>query len=534
MADTFKDFGTQLKNFYNDLSIERKIAFGLVIIASFIAIYFLANYALTPQYGVLYSNLNTTSASSIVQKLTSYVIPYKLSNEGRTILVPKNDVYSTRLKLASEGLPRQAGVGFSLFNKVQIGMTDFMQHVDYQRALQGELERTINDLSQIEYSRVLIVLPRQSIFVSNRVPAKASVIVKLKSGFGLSKMQVSGIKHLVASAVEGLNPKNVTIVDTDGRILSAPTNGSFEYSDDQLSYVKKIEKNLEGKINAMLVPVVGQENVKSKVFVKVDFTKKEESKLTYNPNTTAIVSQQTSTTNSVGAVNPSGAPGTPSNLPPGKTQNNVAKPSSTKTTNDVTNYDVSKTIEKISYPTGNITQVFASVLVNGTYKKVTGTKGESKMEYVPRSASELSLFKSIVETAIGYSKTEGDKVVVANIPFKKTSYAIPKPPKQTILSILQDNEGTIIKYSMILIGIALLILMILRPMLKYITSYKPTVSNQQDSEQRRLETLTQIKEESVQKPEPNVKDTAVDIVKSDPESATNYVKNLLKETNREV
>lgn len=187
MATSFKDFGSQLAKFYTELSIERKIVFSLLILAVAGAVYFTAIYATTPKYSVLYSNLNSSSASAIIDKLHSYSIPYKLSNQGKTILIPENKVYETRLKLASIGLPHQEGVGFSIFDKVQIGMTDFIQHVDYQRALQGELERTINELSQVKYSRVLIVLPRQSIFVSRRVPAKASVIVKLRPGMHLTK-----------------------------------------------------------------------------------------------------------------------------------------------------------------------------------------------------------------------------------------------------------------------------------------------------------------------------------------------------------
>ncbi len=533
MAATLKDFGSQLRKFYTELSIERKIVFTLVILAVIFAIYFMAIYATTPKYSVLYSNLNSSSASAIINKLHSYSIPYKLSDRGKTILIPKNKVYETRLKLASIGLPHQAGVGFSIFDKVQIGMTDFIQHVDYQRALQGELERTIDELSQVKYSRVLIVLPQQSIFVNRRVPAKASVIVKLKPGMHLNKMQVNGIIHLVASAVEGLSPKNVTIVDTSGQILSVPTKETFEYTVNQLTYVHKIEKNLEHKIDSMLIPVVGAGNVNSKVYVKVDFSKKVESKLTYNPNTTAIVSQRTYKSSSIGAVKPYGIPGAKSNLPPGKKPILTIKPRVHTIKKKTTNYDVSKKIEKISYPAGTIKRVYASVLINGTYKKAKSPKGKIIKTYLPRSSSEMSLFKSIVKTAIGYSKIANDKVVVANIPFKKIRYVISPPPKKTLTSIIKSNMGEIIKYAAVLFGIILLILFVLRPIMKYITSYE-SKQREKNTGAEKLETLAQIKEQSAPKPEPNMRDTAVNIVKSDPDAATNYVKNLLKETGREV
>ena len=535
MAATFQDLGTQLKSFFSELSIERKIIFLVIIIGVGAAIYFTAAYATAPQYGVLYSNLNPASAASIVNKLESSAVPYKLSNQGRTILIPKDQVYRTRLKLASMGLPHQGGVGFSIFDKVQIGMTDFMQHVDYQRALQGELEKTIDQISRIKYSRVLIVLPRHSVFVTRKVPAKASVIVKLRGGMQLSKMQVNGIIHLVASAVEGLSTKNVTIVDTDGTVLSVPVNGSFQYTADQLSYVRTIEKNLERKINSMLIPVVGDGNVTSKVYVKVDFSQKTESQLIYNPDTTAIVSQQTYTSSTVGAVKPYGVPGAKSNLPPGKVPIPTAKPRTNNVRKETTNYDVSKKIEKVSYPSGTVERVDASVIVNGTYKEVKGANGKMTEQYVPRSSGEMSMFDNIVKTAIGYSQTDKDKVVVANIPFKKINYNIPPPPKETILSNIKSHTGEIIRYGVILLGIILLILLILRPLMQYITSYKPgAAARSRLAEEERLETLTQIKQESIPKPEPNSKDVASNIVRSDPEAATNYVKNLLKETNREI
>ncbi|MHB1661522.1 MAG: flagellar basal-body MS-ring/collar protein FliF [bacterium] len=533
MAATFKDFGSQLKTFFTELSAERKIVFFLVIAGVAVALYFTAIYATAPEYGVLYSNLNASSASGIISKLHSYNIPYKLSDEGKTILIPKNNVYETRLKLASIGLPRQEGVGFSIFNKVQIGMTDFMQHVDYQRALQGELERTIDQINQIKYSRVLIVLPRHSVFATRRTASKASVIVKLKSGMQLNKMQVNGIIHLVASAVEGLKSKNITIVDTNGRVLSIPTKNSFEYTVNQLTYVRKIEKNLENKINSMLIPVVGEGNVTSKVYVKVDFSKKTESKLTYNPNTTAIVSQQTYKSSSTGALKPYGIPGAKSNLPPGKTPIPTGKPSVHTIKKETTNYDVSKKIEKISYPSGTVQRVYASVLVNGTYKKTKSSGGKISMQYTPRSSSEMSLFNNIVKTAIGYSQSSKDKVVVANIPFKKIKYAISAPPKKTVVSVIKSNLGEIIRYGIILIGVILVILLILKPLMNYITAYESHPSRR-GAEEERLETLAQIKKESIPQPEPNMKDVAANIVKSDPDAATNYVKNLLKETNREI
>ncbi|HEC25765.1 MAG TPA: flagellar M-ring protein FliF [bacterium] len=533
MAATLKNFSSQLKTFFSELSIERKLAFFLVVMAVAVAIYFTAVYVTTPNYGVLYSNLNPTSASSIITKLHSYGIPYKLADRGKTLLIPKGSVYKIRIKLASIGLPHQEGVGFSIFNHVPIGMTDFIQHVDYQRALQGELERTINQINQIKHSSVLIVLPRRSVFVSRKESAKASIIVKLKSGMYLSRMQVNGIIHLVASAVDGLKPKNITIINTDGKILSIPIGNSFKYTASQLGYVHEIEKNLEGKINSMLIPVVGIGNIVSKVYVKVNFSRKTESQLIYNPNTTAIVSQQTYSSSSTGAVRPYGIPGTKSNLPPGKIPIQAVKPSIHTVKKETINYDVSKKIEKISYPTGTIKRIYASVLVNGVYKKIKSSKGKFSMKYVPRSSSEMSLFKNIIKTAIGYSKASKDEVVIANIPFKKMLYTIPVPPKKTIKSIIESNFSEIVKYGVILLGVILIILLILRPLMKYIMTYE-SKSPARSSEEERLEALDQMKRESPSKPEPSMKDIATNIVRSDPEAAANYVKNLLKETGRET
>ena len=178
-------------------------------------------------------------------------------------------------------------------------------------------------------------------------------------------------------------------------------------------------------------------------------------------------------------------------------------------------------------------RVYASVLVNGTYEKATSSKGAPSVKYIPRSSSEMTLFNNIVKTAIGYSKTAKDKVVVANIPFKRIRYAIPAPPKKSVTSVIKSNLGEIVRYGVILIGIVLLILIILRPLMKYITAYESRLPARLAQEER-LETLAQIKQESIPRPEPNVKDVAVNIVKADPDAATNYVKNLLKESNREI
>lgn len=533
MAATFKDFGTQFKKFYSDLSIERKIIFAVLIMGVLAAIYFMAMYASAPKYRVLFSNLNPASASAIINKLHTYAIPYKLSDQGKTILVPKNKVYTTRLKLASAGLPKQEGVGFSIFDKYQIGMTDFIQHVEYQRALQGELERTINELNQVKYSRVIIVLPRHSIFVTRRIPAKASVIIKLRTGMHLDRQEISGIMHLVASSVQGLKSKNITIVDTRGKILSLPHRKNFIYSTYQLSYVKKIEHNLENKINNMLIPVVGSGNVVSKVFAKVNFSKKIESKETYNPNTTAIASQETYKSSSVGSVKPSGIPGAKSNLPPGKAPIPVMTPKRNNVKKVITNYDVSKKIEKISYPAGTIQKIDVSVLVNGVYKKIKNKAGKITTKYTPRPASQIALFKNIVKTAIGYSKLSKDKVIVANMPFKKVSLYIPKPSKKTFVSIIKSHLMLIIKYFIILIAVLLLILLILKPILNYITAYKQKEETT-DLEERRVEAISQLKEQAPPKPEPTLKETAVNIIHSDPESATNYVKTLLRDSGRDV
>jgi flagellar M-ring protein FliF len=533
MAATAKDFGAQFKKFYTDLSIERKIIFAVLIAGVLAAIYFMAMYASAPKYRVLFSNLNSSSASAIINKLHTYAIPYKLADRGKTILVPKNKVYLTRLKLASAGLPRQEGVGFSIFDKYQIGMTDFIQHVEYQRALQGELERTINELNQVKYSRVIIVLPRHSVFVTRRIPAKASVIIKLRPGTSLSRQEIQGILHLVASSVQGLKSKNITIVDTKGKILSLPHRKNFVYSTYQLSYVKKVERSLENKIDNMLVPVVGNGNVVSKVFVKVNFSKKVESKETYNPNTTAIASQETYKSSSVGAVKPKGVPGAKSNLPPGKIPIPVMTPKKNNVKKVITNYDVSKKIEKISYPVGTIKKIDASVLVNGTYIKIKNKAGKITAKYTPRPASQIALFKNIVKTAIGYSKLAKDKVIVANMPFKKVSQYIPAPPKKTFVTIIKSHLMELIKYFVILIAVLLLILLVLKPLISYITAYKHK-EEKESLEDRRGEAIAQLKEQEPPKPEPTLKEVAVNIVHTDPESATNYVKTLLRENGREV
>jgi len=249
-----------------------------------------------PDYRVLYSNLSEGDAAAVVSKLKEMKIPYRLEGAGHSILIPAGQVYETRLQLATSGLPQGGGIGFEIFDRTNIGMTDFVQHLNYQRALQGELSRTINQFSEVETSRVHLSLPRKSLFVEDQKEARASVILKLKQGRSLGRSQVQGIVHLVASSAEGLNPTNITVVDTQGHLLSEPGDSDpmARLGQSQWEFKTNLEKTLEKRVQTMLEKAVGENRVIVRVSADLDFKQIEETEETFDPETPAVRSEQRS------------------------------------------------------------------------------------------------------------------------------------------------------------------------------------------------------------------------------------------------
>jgi flagellar M-ring protein FliF len=415
---------------------------------------------------VLYAQLSIDDAAAVTTKLREMHIPYTLKGDGTTILVPSTMVYDARLRLATEGLPQGGGVGFEVFDQRSFGMTEFLQKLNYQRALQGELARTITQLAAVQSARVHIVLPEKSLFVSQQERTTASVVLKLVPSRRLTPDQIRGITYLVSSSVEGLQPADVTIVDTNGHILSREEeNASFlSRTAAQLAYQQSLEQGLERRVQSLLERAVGEGKITVRVSATLDFQHIERTEERFDADNPAIRSEQRNKEEGSGqgfwAI---GVPGVRSNVEgtAQESEKDKAKASNSRQSETI-NYELSKMVSKIVAPSGEVKQLSVAVLVDGSYQP--GQKNGERT-YVPRSAEELAKYRDIVKSAIGYNEARGDRVEVANIPFELQDTAGESLARQA-QQVFWLHVGRYVLFA--LLG-GLFFLFMVRPLVRWIT-----------------------------------------------------------------
>lgn len=469
----------QFKTIYSGLNAAKKVTlFSIVgaVIAGFITIMVFSN---RPDYQVLFSGLTAEDSGVIITQLKSKKIPYSISSNGGAILVPKEIVYETRMALASQGLPQGGGVGFEIFDNSKLGMTEFVQNVNYQRAVQGELARTINRFEEIESSRVHLVMPPKSLFVENEEPARASVVIKFRSGRKLTDDQIQGIIHLISSSVAGLKPENVTIVDTMGNQIGArKAKSEMEGTrTDQLAYQEKVERMLETRVKTMLDKALGPNKSIVRLSSSMDFKKEERTEERYNPDDKVVRSEQlTKETSTEAQKTAVGIPGSNTAAAGNQAQQQgppapAPAPASSQKQSSTTNYEIGKIISHTIEPIGQISRISVAVLVDGVYKTVTGDDGKSKIEYQPRTPDEISKIKSIVMRAVNFTESRGDQVEVVNIPFENSELAEgPAAPEKTgwLSKVMQYSPY--IKYVFSAIFMVLTFIFVIRPLIQWLTA----------------------------------------------------------------
>ncbi len=375
-----------------------------------------------PDMQVLFSNLAADDAAVIIDKLKEGKVAYETSGGGGTILVPSAQVHDLRLQLAAQGLPRGGGIGFEIFDRSSLGMSEFVQKLNYRRALQGELARTIAQMPEVERARVHLALPERRLFSSDQDRARASVVVSLRRAHTLGKTQVQGIVHLVASSVEGLQARDVTVVDGHGNLLSSTGNDEGGLlTSSQLEYQRSLEKDIETRIQTMLERIVGTNKAVVRVSSVIDFRKVETTEERFDPNGQVVRSEQREQERSSGVNGQSGGvPGVQSNVPPG-TEGEPPLTSSTtsQNKNETVNYEISRTVSRIVEPIGSVKKLSVAVLVDGTYENQKGAEGEAAAKkYIPRTAEDMSRIEEIVKKAMGYSEERQDQVQVVNVQFE--------------------------------------------------------------------------------------------------------------------
>ena len=474
------EFLSQWIALWNRLTLRQRLAVGGAAAGTLGLLATLVYFGSQTEYGVLFSDLKNTDAQAIIEQLKASNVPYRLSGSGSTVSVPSERVPELRLQMASSNALTGGHVGFDIFDRANFGATDFSQKVNYQRALEGELARTLEGLDEVETARVHITPSRESVFAEKKEKGKASVVLRMRQSRELARERTDAIVNLVASSAEGLDPADVTVMDNRGRLLSAPerngaaSNGANAFN-SHLETRQKLETETAARIVALLEPVVGKGHVQADVAADVDFSQVEQTEEKYDPQSAVIRSQQSSAEYRTPGAVISGVAGTRGNdpnlrtppptpaptPPPTATTPGQAVPQPTpaippqlapdQRNASTLNYEIDKTIRRTIGGLGRVTRLSASVLVD--HKAVNGAS-------VARAPEELKRIQDLVAAAIGIDTKRGDQVVVESFPFNKTDAEASKP---TWLDRYQNMVLTGIKYGSLVLAALLLIFFVVRP-----------------------------------------------------------------------
>lgn len=482
-------------------AVGRKLMLGVGIAAVVGMMAAVWMWSQKPDYRVLFSNFSDRDGGAIVASLQQMNIPYKFAEGGGAILVPAENVYDARLKLASQGLPKGGNVGFELMENQKLGVSQFLEQVNFQRALEGELARSIQAVAAVQSARVHLALPKASVFVRDQQKPTASVLLNLNAGRTLDPQQVSAIVHLVASSVPDLPAKNVTLVDQSGNLLSNADRiaGANGLDPSQLKYVQELQRSIVKRIESIITPIVGPNNVRAEATADVDFSRVEQAAEIYKPNqtpeATVIRSQQTSESKSINGNNQAtGIPGALANQPqPNATAPingappaaaNGAPAASTETTGNMqkdttVNYEVDKTIRYVQQPMVGLKRLSVAVVVN--HKQSFDKNG--KPISTPLTEAEKTQITDLVREAMGYNKERGDSLNVVNTPFAVPAQEkIEEVPlwKQPDMLQMAKEVG---KYLLAALVLLYLFFKFLKPMLNtLIAPAVPALALQQDDE----------------------------------------------------
>jgi flagellar M-ring protein FliF len=467
---TPKEILEQIASIVKGLSMIQKIL-GLLVIAVVVGgLLTLTTSSKETSYKVLFSGLTQEDAGEVLTKLKEQRIPYKLSDDGGAIMVPATQVYEVRLSLAGEGLPRGGGVGFEIFNQTSFGQTDFVQRLNYQRALQGELARTIRNFQQVVEARVHIATPKESVFIEDEKPPTASISVKLRGREKLNQHEIQSIVNLVASAVPGLTTENITLVDTTGRLLyRKQADGEGVLTGNQLEYQIKIEDTLRQKVETMLEEVVGVSKARARVTAEVDFNKVDRTEESFDPEAQVVRSEQMLTENDQrGGANSEGIPGVKGELATFAEEGGEGKAASGYTRNNVTrNYEISKQTKHVQDKGGAVKRLSIAVMVDGSYEKSVDKDGKTSLKYQPRSPEEMRNLDKLVKNAIGYNEERGDQVEVASLPFALSS--VPEPEADAMEKYRAMMEWLAMPLVYLLVAV-LVLLFVIKPFLKILAT----------------------------------------------------------------
>lgn len=424
----------------NRLRANPKIPLMVASAAAVAVLVAMVLWAKAPDYRTLFSNLSDQDGGAIVTQLTQMNVPYRFADNGGALEVPADKVHELRLRLAQLGLPKGGTVGFELLDQEKFGISQFSEQVNYQRALEGELSRTIETLGPVKSARVHLAMPKPSLFVREQKSPSASITVNLEPGRALDEGQISAVVHLVSSAVAGLPPGNVTLVDQGGHLLTQSNTSARDLNDAQLKYTADVEGRVQRRIEAILGPIVGNGNVHAQVTAQVNFDNKEQTDEQYRPNgdatQAAIRSRQVSESDQSGSPYPGGVPGALSNTPAPAPSAPITNPPANQTANqaangqngaartttttgphnsqrsETSNFEVDRTIMHTKKNVGDVQRLSVAVVVN--YRNLPDGKP------LPLTSDQMKQIEDLTREAMGFSTTRGDTLNVVNSPFTDT------------------------------------------------------------------------------------------------------------------
>jgi flagellar M-ring protein FliF len=423
----------QITNSYLKLPLVQRILFPVLIFVSVVGIVYASRWAGQADYVVLFSDLSSEDSAAVIAKLKDKKIKYQIKSDGSTIAVtPPEIVHETRIELSGEGVPRGGVVGLEIFETASLGTTTFQEKIKFQRAIQGELERTIGSIRGVSGARVHVAQPEKSVFSKLGSQTTASVMLKVDPSAELSKKQIMGITNLVAGSIEGLKSENVTVVDAVGNLLTAKENdgeNSLEGEATRLSYQREVERGYVQRVEQMLQKILGTGKVIARVTVDMDFSQVVKEEESFDPSGQVMRSQRTIEEGMAAGAGRGGVPGVVSNLandPSLLSAPNSAQSSGSRK-EDVKNFEVSRAVSKTSLPRGKISKLSVAVLVDGTYETVAATADSTAAAaktFKPLDDETLTRIESVVKSAVGFDAARGDLVTVENIQFNEADASL--------------------------------------------------------------------------------------------------------------
>jgi flagellar M-ring protein FliF len=446
---------------------RKKTALLAVTVASIAGMLLFFSWMQKADYQVLFSNLSEDDAGQIVQELNKQNTPYELG-PGGTVMVSADKVYDLRLQLAAQGLPKGGGIGFEIFDNTSFTTSEFVQKLNYKRALEGELSRTIRSLSGVDQTRVHLVIPDKTMFAfqQDKPKTSAAVFVSLKTGRKLNSAEVEGIVHLVSGSVEDLSPEEITVIDSKGALLTRPSDDDvMSISGSQIEYQQGFEKNIVSKIVSILESVAGRDKVKAKVSSSFDFTRSERTEEIFDPERVVVRSEQKSTEKTRSGLVGGGIPGASSNLPGGSPGQISSSGGQSEKEDEMINYETSKTITRIVESPVSLERLTVAILVDGILSSQAGSV-ENADQYIQRSEEDIKYYEDIVKKTIGFSEDRGDEISVTVMPFREMAMEeLPEPETNYMPMVM-----TVLKYLIPLLVSVLFFLIVLKPLIKAITA----------------------------------------------------------------